>query len=1073
MLKTSLALEAVEKYFESSTPATESIACGSYLLDTQVMEEVNQVIFDAAQASSCNACLAVFAWGIILQSIRLHAESLRGTRELRQNQRTVDTFETVEVLDTEADENSSNQRPPLIRRRSSGGSDSSQQLTFLEELNSRMDRSALVDTDYVVLLAKSAVDQTHVYDVISSVALNFCSPYEVQHSGTFGLRMKSTLLELVRSSLEEMGYHPELLQATLNILQRPEKNWNISTQTMTFAEYQPSAVFLNDDLLMTNIFEVALSRFPHEMIPFLQLCQALAGSHSNFGEGRFPIISILNNIGSFTCLLDEEFSSYSINANDDPDQIALTTHLDMFLDHPVSDQQQLGQIMTRKVTLRSPSDSFWLSPGTTGRLLTQRKPLVVLWRHHYSCLKYLGRLLQRFAERKRKPIQLYGTENIRDIVPEIISLITALLVPTSSSKANGEVDSRAQDIAHTILEEASDGLERNQDIIAVVFAIFETELHRRPTASGDAESIEILIRCIHFTHALLRVLPGRVWPFIGRSGLLGLDGAECRLNAVVTANELPLGQYGFLIGCLKFFDALVEDALIHAQSRRVSSTVSTRFTNSEPGMVGNGVTNGVMMKILLGSQHAMMEVFEGIQNWRFVCVEEKLEINSSICSLFDKTLLSCFAVDDTTDVSLKLVDFLGPSVNYLLDIFSSKVPNNLAIQPLFYMLFEGLCTPDDSLLGAGVQSWVSQTTNAICLGRTLLRVNQYLENFSTQLEDRFFKITPILVRLYATRDEYRLPVVGLFEALVYRAGSSPSQPPSLIAHLGQSKARQFLDMLSVLGRPLDDEDTRIAIWRLLSAIVSQRQQWLAMHILTGNTPRNAVKDKSLAQNSTFATVRPILNLALDYISNLPSVPPDEAIGVLEFLALAADFWPWVLTEVEKHTRVIGTFKEFLGQMKIVLSNQSSENIIFGAKQIKMSSLIVDILAMCVYHHKQDTNNEFAKQLLPSLNYLIQNGVVTPSYNSSLHGNLRKNLEAKFLGTSLLNFKQTLLQKSALGIDYYYNINFAEKTLSYDPSWKGKSGQGFAEEFMRANVNLSLVEAQMVGLHLEIVVMISN
>jgi hypothetical protein len=38
----------------------------------------------------------------------------------------------------------------------------------------------------------------------------------------------------------------------------------------------------------------------------------------------------------------------------------------------------------------------------------------------------------------------------------------------------------------------------------------------------------------------------------------------------------------------------------------------------------------------------------------------------------------------------------------------------------------------------------------------------------------------------------------------------------------------------------------------------------------------------------------------------------------------------------------------------------------------------------------------------------------------------------------------------------------QQLLSYDFAWAGNRKQGFSEEFERANINLSLVEAQMVS-----------
>jgi nuclear pore complex protein Nup188 len=64
---------------------------------------------------------------------------------------------------------------------------------------------------------------------------------------------------------------------------------------------------------------------------------------------------------------------------------------------------------------------------------------------------------------------------------------------------------------------------------------------------------------------------------------------------------------------------------------------------------------------------------------------------------------------------------------------------------------------------------------------------------------------------------------------------------------------------------------------------------------------------------------------------------------------------------------------------------------------------------------------------------------------------------------MIDFKRTPLVSRTLGSDYYYDLSMGQKLLSFDFAWTGGSrNQGFAEEFARANINLSLVEAQVVS-----------
>ena len=75
--------------------------------------------------------------------------------------------------------------------------------------------------------------------------------------------------------------------------------------------------------------------------------------------------------------------------------------------------------------------------------------------------------------------------------------------------------------------------------------------------------------------------------------------------------------------------------------------------------------------------------------------------------------------------------------------------------------------------------------------KTLLQVSNYLDRPASQLERNIFKIAPLIARLYAVNELYRKHVVALFEALIVTANGD-SEPPSLLGHLGQYAAKNFL-----------------------------------------------------------------------------------------------------------------------------------------------------------------------------------------------------------------------------------------------------------------------------------------
>jgi len=1030
-----------------------------YLLNEAVIEQVNGVLVGAAAASSYNASLAILAWAVILQDLRDYAEASKEVREVSQSERAADSFGASRGSVNDRSESPPAQRRPSPHRRSSFGSDSSQQMTYLEEVLEIIKRTP-VDDDSISWMARTAISEANVFEVITSLAINFCTPFGSEHSGRPGRTMRLLLFDLVRPALEWVDYGPEVVEATLAILQGSETYWDILERAPSPGDAEPVAVFLDDQFLMNNILDAALTRFPYEAIPFLRLCRILAAIRSVDSGPNVTIVPVLSNMKSYTCAFPDNGASYQVVESDVP-YLELTSELDMFVDRRVTTRRKSINPTSRDLVLTRVSAQLKLPEGTLGREISSSKPLIILWRHEYSAFQYIGRALQHAMTGNELKSKV-GSGSTREIVSEVVGCLTSILASVPYGETHSWQLSEARDMARFVLEEASDGLDGNEDVISVIFTIFEAELYRSRSSNREEESNQLLVQCVQFTHALLSVLPGRVWPFLGRSGLLGLEGSESRLAAVVATSEMTSGSYDFLLGCIRLFDALIDDALTHAVSRKQTHQVSARFDASGSDILGTGITDVAMQKILYGFVRLMMDVFQSCRSWKFASLLQRLEINTRICSLFDQILCTCFRIDDNLDISRKLVSFLAPAANHLLDVFLSTTAAELPIQPFLQIFLDGLATPSSTLSQKGSEFWILQTQSAMNLVTTLVRLSKYL-GLNTRIEEQLFKASPILARLYAAHNSYKPLVVELLEVLIVSAGASTKQIPSILGQMGQGIARRFVDMLATLDQPLDNRHQFTKIWKLLSAVVSQRQQWFAIYVLTGSTPRDNLKNKDDAIDSTSHHVRSMLGIAVTRLSDAHRLDTDEAISMLEFLGLAADYWPWVAAEILKNTKLIKKFLNNLDHLKSSSNGNSSQAANVDTSQVQMVSLIVDICAIAVRHCTQTGDNSFTKEILPHLTYLMQNGVAVPTYNVSLHNNLRKNFEAKFPGCRLSHFKRTSLSRPSPGRGFYYDLELASKMLSYDSSWIGKGDQGFAEEFARANVNLSLVEAQVVSL----------
>lgn len=201
---------------------------------------------------------------------------------------------------------------------------------------------------------------------------------------------------------------------------------------------------------------------------------------------------------------------------------------------------------------------------------------------------------------------------------------------------------------------------------------------------------------------------------------------------------------------------------------------------------------------------------------------------------------------------------------------------------------------------------------------------------------------------------------------------------------------------------------------------------------------------------------PFLKIALDTISKIEEIDLQVALALLEFVAQAQEHWPWATPELRNHPQFFTSLVSYVSKLKI--------NSLPVVDQIFTTRIAADVADLCtVYLHsaKEMQDRTFFKSLIPLVSWYAKDAVEVPGYNASLHANLKKNFEMRYTGCKLIDFKRTSLEPRCLGQDYCYDIQLGQQLLSYDFAWVGTRNQGFAQEFERANLNLSLVEAQVV------------
>ncbi|KAE8380531.1 nucleoporin subcomplex protein binding to Pom34-domain-containing protein [Aspergillus bertholletiae] len=989
-----------------------------YFLSKDDIGQVNEILISAVMESKV-ASPAAFAWGLVLHTMRELALSDKENRELEQFHSAVDSFQSNTPQST------------------AGGAS---EISLYEELLECARTPKYTADDSITLLTSDEVKMV-AFEIIMNLATKVGSTSAVDDMLT-NHWSRTVLLDLIRVAVVYLDYSPEIVESVLAILVGSSAEYLWPANDLASPSSDPRSVFIKDDLLMNNIFRLARSRFPYETVPFLKLCRALISKDLVNNEGIPEILNEMENMDTFTQAVPPDFHGYeTIREDENANFVTLVEPLPMIGSSP---RRQLSENQTSNALVVTGSSEV---PSTTvGQVVSESKPAVIMWQHQYSSLSYLGSWLEEWNESGG-----YSAGWGEDSIAEIIGLLADLLITSKDIQRQDSDDSGAK----RILEMASDGLARS-DIVSVVLDILERNLSNIGPRVGSEIALDSVIACLRFITALIEVLPGRVWPFLSRSSLFGSDGKGGIMTAVISALEVTSGEYPFLLSCVRFFESIVDDAVSRAVLRRSPNSIMGKTAAVSDWTAG--VPSHMMRGVLLNFVRIMVEVYNSSINWRFNSPAQRFEINAALAKTFERILYYAFGTNDSTKLDAKVTGVFSSSATYLLDVLRPHSTDDLPFNPILRLIADGLQTPPTLYLRylTLVEKQVSST---LVLSTRLLEAAQLLETPPSLLEEQLFKAAPVLVKLYALHDAYRLPIISLLNTLITGAASnSDKEPPSLIGHLGAESSCLFLDVLSQFDKPLSDQNLHLGIWKLLSTFVTKRQQWLAVYILTGSSPRQTLK-KTDDQKAPAMRGTPFLKIALDTLSNIDQVDLQVALALLEFVSHAQENWPWATSELRKHSLFFTSLVQYVSKLKI--ASLSAVDQIFTTR---IAAVVADLCTVYLHSAKEMQDRSFYKTLIPLVSWYAKDAVEVSGYNASLHANLKKNFEMRYAGCKLVDFKRTTLQPRTLGPDYCYDIRLGEKLLSYDFAWAGTRNQGFDQEFRLANLNLSLIEAKVSLLH---------
>ncbi|CAK7218895.1 hypothetical protein SCUCBS95973_003638 [Sporothrix curviconia] len=1036
-----------------------------YINDADALEAIHEAVLRAADAGLETASPVFLSWSLILHRMDVSYQERAERRDLAQNQRAQDGFE----LDNQPFHISQSLQPR--GRRSSVGSIVSIEAARYDAFLSEQVLALNAEGDALVpRLAMLATDQCHVYDVITAMAACAGSGADAAFRPGLGARVRLVFLDLLKASFPIVGYQVDPLSALIAVLSSGHQTWDTPSDDETVA-----TAVLQDSRLMQFYVNNSLSRFPYEFTPFVSISRLLAASTSAADGLSDAVYESLLQTPSLTFTLPAGFDGYTMIDDMDHATATMQTLQDIPLFPTGSSRRRLLAYYNEKQVAVIPAGSY-------GRFMIDGSGIVNIDYEH-STIALLGKRLDaNLADDAFEPVLGFLQKSE---VAEAISLLTALVrseVRKASSKsaakngqpadaAHGAHTAHASEAGLAVVQEASRDLEQAKDIVSVVCDTLDTLIQDGP-AETDESRMAVLAACIDFLLAILPLCPGRVWSYMARCQLLNNESSAGRLCILTGASDVVSERFNFLMVSVRFLSGLVGNAMTSAVQRKAASRPGAR-SNQHKGSGGPsgddnsvwlGASDKTLAQVSLSIAQTVVDLYENTSTWKFASEVHRASLVSGAVGILRDVVVYASSLEAPTEQE-SLVACFEPAAKFVVGSFLSSSSSSLRFQPLLTSLLLGLELPRSTLYPQRYKLAVGRVVAALELSAALLKVTNHVDTTSKapELETQIFQIASLPARLCALDGTTLRPALHLLTDLVMTAAARASEPPSLLGYLGPQISRSFLGVLLAMDKPFQRPTESARIWKFFSTILRHRQQWMANCLLTGKTPREALqtdgKVAKLSSDSALAKAKE----ALRSIATLPHV---ESMAILDFFAAAQNYWPWTIFAIRGDNDYLDSMRAYVRDLAPAATTAKADAQT-ACSEARIAAYIAESFAMQLYHMRQmGTEEVFARDVVQDIDYYIREGVAVAGYNASLHANFQRNFGNRYPGCALDQFKRSMLQRGELGADFYYALDLADRMLSFDAAWSGirDSNKGFKKEMQTANLNLSLVNAQIALFH---------
>jgi nuclear pore complex protein Nup188 len=993
----------------AGTPLYPDLSSGSYITDDACVKELNLILFQAADRGNKIAGPAIYAWSMITMIIRDHAR-IDANHDNR---------------DEDASERETGRRPSAMRSQTRDQSATEKTWRVIQdvELGNYQD-------DPTQFFALVATDFMQVYTIVANLSNSLSSAFASDADVTTALIGRLVLFEIVRISLPLVQYGEEVLEALLALLAPNNPTRNSTDLSDSLCECALS----DGERFRPHILDQALARYPYELSPLLRILTALATVRT---DEMAEIVYLMDELKSFTVQVPEHFRSYALDHEDEGTNSMHLTEDFSILDSRPSLNHFQSQEDSRALVLADGGASNAISTipaGTSGIIISDTKPFVLMLQHEHSGLAYLGVLLSTLLPNSELVTPTSKAHLDRYTASEIVALITVLVKGATTREESDH-----------ILGRFGFSLRDGTDIVTILSDIMELELLAFIDQDAQEGSLQLLVACTDFFDTLLAHTPERTWSWLSRSSLLGINAGVSALVAVVSGVEVQAGQYGFLSSCVKLYESILDNAIYGIVRRKPKTdALHPRRRFDSPMETAEQTPERTISVVLSAYTRIAQDVLLNLNEWGFGIIEEKALVVTRLCNAFSRLLTAAYGIDSGIDQGSKLTEVLSAAA-------MAQTVSDFVLAPLSTVLAQGIEANEGSLVSFQKSMVEAQTVSVCQYLTTVIRTLKLRSQTAGSLPTQLVKLSPMLATLFAARQAYEGPLAALLAELLLPGPADNTEIPSILGQLSHEESKNFLAVLSQLDRPLTDMKTECTIWNFLAAVLDSNQQYFAMYLLTRSLPKDQYKSGDQPGSG-----RTILIYALDQLANIQSLSPQRAIAMLQFVAKAQQVWIWATDEVRTKSDFLKNALAWLNDLKPISRSGNMTEAKNAIPEVQMAALVCDVLAANLHASLEIGDRSQVQSIVPHLSFVSEHAMKVDGYNNSLHTNFARNLP-KHLSCAPSDFRRTQANPAPLGEDYFYDIDLAKKMLAHDTHWPGR--QGFHEEFCRANINLSLVEAQ--------------